>query len=77
MEQALKQANDYLENVLENSPDPIGIVNERGKFILWNKMAAELYGYSFEELHGKSALICMRTRLKWKECWTGCARTGP
>lgn len=52
--EALKQANDYLENVLENSPDPIGIVNKRGEFILWNKMAAELYGYSFEELRGKS-----------------------
>jgi len=39
---------------LENSPDAIGIVDEHGKFIKWNKMAAELYGYSFEELRGKS-----------------------
>ena len=53
-EEEIKQTNGYLENVLENSPDAIGIVDEHGKFIKWNKMAAELYGYSFEELRGKS-----------------------
>ena len=41
---------DYLENVFENSPDAIGIVDENGKFIKWNKMAAELFGYAFEDL---------------------------
>ncbi|MGA2228414.1 MAG: PAS domain S-box protein [Syntrophobacteraceae bacterium] len=54
-EEELKQTNAYLENVLENSPDAIGIVDQHGKFIKWNKMAAELYGYSFEELRGKSS----------------------
>ena len=53
-EEALKQANAYLANVFENSPDPIGIVDRHGKFIMWNNMAEELYGYSFEELRGKS-----------------------
>ncbi|MFZ2445327.1 MAG: PAS domain S-box protein [Syntrophobacteraceae bacterium] len=53
-EEELKQANAYLENIFENSPDAIGIVDKSGKFIRWNKMAAELYGYSFEELRGKS-----------------------
>ena len=46
----LRRANDYLENVFENSPDAIGIVDENGKFIKWNKMAAELFGYAFEDL---------------------------
>jgi PAS domain S-box-containing protein len=50
----LKQTNIYLENVFQSSPDAIGIVDEHGRFIKWNKMAAELYGYSFEELRGKS-----------------------
>ncbi|MFZ0931401.1 MAG: PAS domain S-box protein [Syntrophobacteraceae bacterium] len=54
-EEQLKQTNAYLENVLENSPDAIGIVDQHGKFIKWNKMAAELYGYSFEDLRGKSS----------------------
>ncbi|MGD0398299.1 MAG: PAS domain S-box protein [Syntrophobacteraceae bacterium] len=53
-EEEIKQTNAYLENVLENSPEAIGIVDEHGKFIKWNKMAAELYGYSLEELRGKS-----------------------
>ena len=54
-EDRLRQANEYLENIFENSPDGIGIVDRDGKFIRWNKMAAEQYGYKFEELRGKSA----------------------
>src|SRR5208337_3359819 len=33
----------------------IAIVDTHGRFIKWNKMAAELYGYTFEEMKGKSA----------------------
>jgi len=51
----LKQMSDYLENVLENSPDAVGIVDQRGRFIKWNRMAEHIYGYSFEELRGCSA----------------------
>lgn len=51
----LLQTKDYLENVLEYSPDAIGIVDRHGRFIQWNRMAEELYGYSFEELRGKTA----------------------
>jgi PAS domain S-box-containing protein len=51
----LRQTTDYLENVLENSPDGIGIVDTDGRFLKWNKMAAELYGYSYEELKGKKS----------------------
>jgi PAS domain S-box-containing protein len=54
-QEELKQTNIYLENVFESSPDAIGIVDIHGRFIKWNKMAAELYGYSFEELRGKSS----------------------
>jgi PAS domain S-box-containing protein len=55
IEQELKQTNTYLENVFENSPDAIGIVDASGRFISWNQMAAELYGYTFEEMKGKSS----------------------
>ena len=51
----LLKTKDYLENVLKNSPDAIGIVDRQGRFIQWNRMAEELYGYSFEELQGKVA----------------------
>ncbi|MBU0698683.1 MAG: PAS domain S-box protein, partial [Proteobacteria bacterium] len=53
-EEQLKAAKEYLENVFENSADAIGIVDRNGNFIKWNKMAAELYGYDFEEMKGKS-----------------------
>ncbi len=55
MEEEIRQTNVYFENVLENSPDSIGIVDNHGRFIRWNKMSEEIYGYTFEELKGKSA----------------------
>jgi PAS domain S-box-containing protein len=54
-QEALKQERDYFKNVLDNSADAIGIVNARGRFRRWNKRAEELFGYSFEELNGRSA----------------------
>jgi PAS domain S-box-containing protein len=54
VEHEFKQTNTYLENIFENSPDAIGIVDGSGRFIRWNRMAAELYGYTFEEMKGKS-----------------------
>jgi len=53
-EELLKEAKDYLENIFENSADTIGIVDKHGKFVKWNKMAAEMYGYDFEDMQGKS-----------------------
>ncbi len=55
VEKELRETKEYLENVFENSADGIGIVDEHGIFIKWNKMAAELYGYSSEDLKGRSA----------------------
>ena len=54
IERELQQTNAYLENIFENSPDAIGIVDASGRFIKWNRMAAQLYGYTFEEMKGKS-----------------------
>ncbi len=51
----LEQTRDYLENVLENSPDAIGIVDAKGRFIKWNHTTVELYGYSGDEFRGESA----------------------
>jgi|GEM_PF-1549111 len=55
IEAELTQANSYLENVLENSADPVGIADKKGKIIRWNRMAEELFGYTFTEMKGKSA----------------------
>jgi PAS domain S-box-containing protein len=46
----LRQTKEYLENVLENSAEAITIVNEHGKFVLWNKAAVRLLGYELKEL---------------------------
>ena len=55
MEEQIRQTNSYLENILENSPDSIAIVDKHGRFIRWNKMAEDLYGYTFEDMKGQSA----------------------
>jgi PAS domain S-box-containing protein len=54
-EAELKRTKEYLENVIGNSVDAIGIVDKHGRFILWNRRAAEIYGYQFAELTGKTA----------------------
>jgi diguanylate cyclase (GGDEF)-like protein/PAS domain S-box-containing protein len=54
-EDDLRQAKEYLENILDNSADPIGIVDREGKIIKWNKACERVFGYSFEELAGKSS----------------------
>jgi two-component system cell cycle sensor histidine kinase/response regulator CckA len=63
MERELKQTKEYLENVIENAVDAIGIVNQEGKFLLWNKRACEIFGYPAEEMSGKhySSLYADRT----------------
>jgi len=54
-EEELKRTKEYLENVINNSVDAIGIVDRRGRFILWNRRAEAIYGYHFDELAGKTA----------------------
>lgn len=54
-EDELKRTKEYLENVIENSVDAIGIVDRNGRFILWNRRAVEIYGYVTDDLAGRSA----------------------
>ena len=49
----LEMTKDCLENVLENSPDAIGIVDRHGRLLKWNKFAEKLFGYSYEEIRKK------------------------
>ena len=49
----LEMTKDCLENVLENSPDAIGIVDKHGRLLKWNKLAERLFGYSFTEIKQK------------------------
>jgi diguanylate cyclase (GGDEF)-like protein/PAS domain S-box-containing protein len=52
-ENEVRESKEYLENILENSADPIGIVDQRGRIIQWNKASEKAFGYSFDELEGK------------------------
>lgn len=54
MDAEFKQANQYLENVLDSSADGIGLVDQNWNFIKWNDAAVSLYGYSQEEIREKS-----------------------
>jgi PAS domain S-box-containing protein len=54
-EEELKRTKEYLENVINNSVDAIGIVDRHGRFLLWNRRAEEIYGYAFHELAGTTA----------------------
>jgi len=72
-EAELQRTTEYLENVIDNSVDAIGIVDRHGKFILWNRRSVEIYGYTREELADKTAfelyadpaeLDCMLQKLR-------------
>jgi diguanylate cyclase (GGDEF)-like protein/PAS domain S-box-containing protein len=54
-ETEVREAKEYLENILDNSADPIGIVDQHGRIIQWNKASEKAFGYSFEEVEGKSS----------------------
>ena len=45
----LETANEYLENIFDNSPDIISIADENGRYIKRNRKTAEFFGYSLEE----------------------------
>ncbi len=72
----LAATNEYLENIFESSPDVIAIVDEHGKFIKWNTAAAELLGYSFEEMRGKSAFELYPDKNRLDEMLTDLRRDG-
>ncbi len=50
----LMSANRYLENILDNSAEGIGIVDRHGKLIMWNIAAEKLFGMTKNEIKGKS-----------------------
>ncbi len=56
LEESLKKAqeiSDYLETLIESTPDSIISTDEEGKIVYFSKGAAEVLGYSAEETQGK------------------------
>ncbi len=53
MEQKIREAHDFLNNIIQSSPDAIFATDMNGKIVLWNRVAEELLGYRAEDVIGK------------------------
>ena len=53
MEKELKEANDFLNKMIQSSPNAIIAVDSIGNIIVWNQGAEEILGYTAEEVIGK------------------------
>ena len=53
MERELKEANEFLMNLIEDSVDGIIVTNMKGDILIFNKGAENILGYKAEEVVGK------------------------
>ena len=53
-EKDLKEANRFLNMLIEASPDGIIVTDAKGEIIIYNKAAERLLGYSIDEVIGKT-----------------------
>jgi len=53
MEKELKEAHDFLNKVIQSSPNAIIAVGLKGDIIVWNQAAEEILGYKAKEVIGK------------------------
>jgi two-component system NtrC family sensor kinase len=54
MQQEIKEAHHFLNNIIQSSPDAIIGASMEGKIMIWNKGAEETIGYSADEVVGKA-----------------------
>lgn len=57
MEQKLEEAHDFLDKIIQSSPNAIMATDLKGKIILWNQGAEEILGYRADELIGKKNIV--------------------
>lgn len=53
MQQKVREARDFLNNIIHSSPNAIIGADMRGKVIIWNKGAEDTIGYKSEDLMGQ------------------------
>ncbi len=53
MEREIREANDFLNNIIHSSANAIMATNMRGTIILWNQSAEEILGYKTKDVVGK------------------------
>jgi PAS domain S-box-containing protein len=56
-EEALKQSDEKYQNLIENANDAVISINKEGIIVTLNKKVEEMYGYTREELLGKSVIL--------------------
>jgi PAS domain S-box-containing protein len=72
LQKEIEETKDFLNSVIESSPDAIITADLNGIITSWSKGAEELYGYKAEEIVGKSIADLYppelkEQRLKWIE----------
>lgn len=53
MERKLKEANDFMNNIIQSSPNAIMAADMKGNILIWNRAAEETLGYKSEETIGR------------------------
>ncbi|MBI9083529.1 MAG: PAS domain S-box protein [Desulfobacterales bacterium] len=56
MERKLREANDFLNNIIQSSPNPIIGTDMKGDLIIWNRGAEETLGYKADEVVGRMSV---------------------
>lgn len=64
-EEALKESEERYRSVVQTASDAIISADEQGNIVFWNKAAEIIFGYSADEIVGKSFTIIMPRR-DWK-----------
>jgi len=57
MERELKEAHDFLNKVIQSSPNAIIAADLNGNIIIWNRAAEEILGYKAEDVIGKMNIV--------------------
>ncbi len=63
-EDALREREDQFRAVAENTSDSIIITDEQGTIIYWNEGSGKIFGYTGEEILGKSIDILLPEKVK-------------
>jgi len=53
MERQLKEAHDFMNNIIQSSPNPIMAADMKGNILIWNTAAEETLGYKSEDTIGR------------------------
>jgi len=53
MERKLKEAHDFMNNIIQSSPNAIMAADMKGNILLWNRAAEETLGYKSEDTIGR------------------------